>query len=123
MNQSSRGNAVCNRVRLWSPSLLALAVAVCLPRPALAADPQCEVWDAATQSWVYNPAANTDQGDEHGRDNATCEVFASAYGNLNMALEGYSSAFGSQNRARGFASSAFGDANRANGAGSSAFGT
>ena len=106
------------------PSRLALALCALLAGaafPAMAADDPCYVWDPVALTWV--PSANsTDQGNEHGDSNTTCESRASAYGQGNNAGELGSSAFGYQNRAFGLVSSAFGNSNRAYGIASSAFG-
>lgn len=102
-------------------SLLALALASSVALPALAADPACLVWDPATQSWVANPALDTNQGTESGVENTTCSASATTSGYQNNA-SGSGNAYGWRNFVAGTGSSAFGSSNSASGPFSNAFG-
>ena len=118
----------CRRAPAFS--LLTLALLGAMAMPAWAADPECV--DANG-----NPVpGNTDQANEGGTDNATCNVAASAYGYannasgvqsnafgaFNTASSGFAGAFGYANNAFGLLGSAFGVYNVASGENSSAFG-
>ena len=77
--------------------------------PAFAADTSCLDSNG-------NPVVvSTNQGSEHGVQNTTCDVTASAYGYRNDASGDFSSAFGYMNIANGWRSSAFGQSNLAQG--------
>ena len=105
--------------RLTPPlSLLSLALMGAMAMPAHAADPQCV--DAAGNP--ITPAPSTNQGNEHGTNNATCNLYASAYGTENLANETQSNAFGNNNLALAIGSNAFGSFNLANGRSSQTFG-
>ena len=104
----------CRRAPAFS--LLTLALLGAMAMPAWAADPECV--DANG-----NPVpGNTDQANEGGTDNATCNVAASAYGYANNASGAQSNAFGAFNTASSGFAGAFGYANNAFGLLGSAFG-
>ena len=84
-------------------SLLSLALLAAISMPA-SADSPCRIWNGA--AWVEAPAEATDQGNEQGDNNTTCDANASAYGEWNNASGDASSAFGWVNSAYGVASSA-----------------
>ena len=106
------------RPRRLALSVLSLALLGALSMPAFAADTPCKNPDGTNVS----PAPSTDQGNEAGPDNTTCNLSASAFGTGNNASANVSSAFGNQNIATAAGSSAFGYWNKAYGIGSSAFG-
>ena len=99
-------------------SILSLTLLGTLSMPAFAADPVC----VDTNGNPIAPAPSTDQGNEHGTDNATCDPMASAYGQHNNASGTRSNAFGNNNVAWNTDANAFGTSNQARGQGSSAFG-
>ena len=98
-------------------ALLTLALLAALSLPAMAAEPGCINPDGTPK------AGSTDQGQENaGGENATCDIYASAFGWQNNASGWDSNAFGEGNHASGYFSSAFGSGNNASGDNSSAFG-
>ena len=105
------------RPRRVAATALSLALLSILSAPSLAADDPCIRPDGSS-----DPAANTDAGNENGRDNTTCSTSASAYGIDNKAHSANSSALGGGNYAHGRRSSAFGAGNTAYGDDTSAFG-
>src|SRR5690606_20567120 len=94
-----------------TPMALALLLMMGAPLAAMAADYPCLNPDGTP----ILPAPGTDQGYEHGLENATCRNTASAYGLRNSSSAGLSNAFGAYNNAMASHSNAFGTGNNAAG--------
>jgi len=108
------------RSALSYPALvLTLAAGLALTSPAAAQDDPCL---DATMAPI-TPAPGTDQGNENGFFNTTCDASASAYGEVNNASAVASTAIGYRNLAANIRASAVGSANNARGISSSAFGS